>query len=574
MRNIKQGSVLAVRAIAGLHVVTLAWDFVPGQEAKRDKLIGFAIERTELAADGAVFERFWLRGIKRFQKKDEGLPAGSPVPTSEHPVQSFQWGDYIADPKTTYRYRVVQVYGKPMLIDLDQASATTVEITTEGEEGVEQAGAGIRHDIYFNRGVAGSQAYARLFPGMKPDETKPESEQMKWLSRGLYEALLAFIARANGPDFKLRAMLYEFHYAPVGEAFARAEATGADVQIRYEAQSYKAVNEAMIAETGIGDFCKPQKSRGGIRHNKFIVLLHKTVPVAVWTGSTNISAGGIFGHSNVGHAVWNREIAQRYLDYWERLAAPAVKPAELKAANLAVEATPGPDAAPPADRILTLYSLRDDAPDKHAPDKPNLLTLRWYANRMAAAKRIMCMTFAFNFDPIFQTALDKPSDALRYLVFDKAIDSAVETDVTRTGNTVVAVGAKLEAGDLEHFLGEVLTGFNNNQYIHDKFILIDPLGDDPVVVTGTANFSGPSQDANDENMLVIRGNKRVGDIYFGEFMRIFDHLYSRYVVEKLHAAGKLDPNAGYLKENTEDWLTSHFKPGSPKEKRRRFFMGA
>jgi hydrogenase maturation factor HypF (carbamoyltransferase family) len=43
MRNIKQGTVLAVRAIGGLHVVTLAWDFVPGQEAKRDALLGFAI---------------------------------------------------------------------------------------------------------------------------------------------------------------------------------------------------------------------------------------------------------------------------------------------------------------------------------------------------------------------------------------------------------------------------------------------------------------------------------------------------------------------------------------------------
>jgi phosphatidylserine/phosphatidylglycerophosphate/cardiolipin synthase-like enzyme len=193
---------------------------------------------------------------------------------------------------------------------------------------------------------------------------------------------------------------------------------------------------------------------------------------------------------------------------------------------------------------------------------------------MASAQRIMCMTFAFNFDAIFQTALAKPSDALRYLLFDKALESTVETDVTRTGNTVVAVGAKLEKGNLENFLGEVLTGFNKNQYIHDKFILIDPLGDDPTVVTGTANFSGPSQDTNDENMLVIRGNKRVADIYFGEFMRIFDHLYSRYVVEKLHAAGRLDPNSGYLKEKTEDWLTSHFKPGGPKEKRRRFFMGA
>ena len=575
MRKVEQGQVLAVRAIAGLHVVTLAWDFVPGQEAKRDKLLGFAIERTQLAANGTVFERFWLRGIKRFQNKDQGLPPGSPVPTSEHPVQSFQWGDYIADPKTTYRYRVVPVYGKPNLIELDDASSTTVEITTEGEEGKEQAGSGTRHDIYFNRGVAGSQAYARLFPDMKPDETKPESEQMKWLSRGLYEALLAFIARASGPAFKLRAMLYEFHYAPVGEAFKKAAAAGADVKICYEAQSYKDVNEAMIAATAIGALCQPQKSRGGVRHNKFIVLVHNDAPVAVWTGSTNISAGGIFGHSNVGHALWNRDIAQRYLDYWTRLADPNVKPSKLKEANLAVEPTPGPDDPPPADRILTLYCLRDDEPPKPpAPEKPNLQTLRWYAKRMAGAQRIMCMTFAFNFDPIFQTALDQPSDALRYLVFDKALETAVETEVTRTGNTVVAVGAKLEKGDLEEFLGEVLTGFNKNQYIHDKFILIDPLGDDPTVVTGTANFSGPSQDSNDENMLVIRGNKRVADIYFGEFMRIFDHLYSRYVVEKLHAAGKLDPKSGYLKEKTEDWITSHFKAGSPKEKRRRFFMGA
>src|SRR5437879_11861422 len=91
MRNIKQGSVLAVRAIAGLHVVTLAWDFVPGQEAKRDKLIGFAIERTELDADGAVFERLWLRGIKWFQKKDEGLLAGSAIPPVGITGQSVRW---------------------------------------------------------------------------------------------------------------------------------------------------------------------------------------------------------------------------------------------------------------------------------------------------------------------------------------------------------------------------------------------------------------------------------------------------------------------------------------------------
>ena len=70
------------------------------------------------------------------------------------------------------------------------------------------------------------------------------------------------------------------------------------------------------------------------------MLIHKDKPVAVWTGSTNISAGGIFGHSNVGHAIWDQDIAQRYLDYWDRLADPDVTREPLVTANLAVEPTP------------------------------------------------------------------------------------------------------------------------------------------------------------------------------------------------------------------------------------------
>jgi hypothetical protein len=82
------------------------------------------------------------------------------------------------------------------------------------------------------------------------------------------------------------------------------------VDIRYE--EYKDVNEEMIASARIKAICKPQKSRTGVRHNKFIVLIENDKPIAVWTGSTNISAGGIFGHSNVGHAIWDETIAESY----------------------------------------------------------------------------------------------------------------------------------------------------------------------------------------------------------------------------------------------------------------------
>jgi phosphatidylserine/phosphatidylglycerophosphate/cardiolipin synthase-like enzyme len=383
----------------------------------------------------------------------------------------------------------------------------------------------------------------------------------------LFEALTNFIKRASGRDagdYQLRAMLYEFHYLPVGQAFKEAADAGADVDIRYEAQSYKEDNEAMIKKARIKRLCGPQKSRAGIRHNKFIVLVRKGKPVAVWTGSTNISAGGIFGHSNVGHEIWNGEIAQRYLDFWERLAAPDVKASALKEANLEVEPTPEPHAAPPKDRMLTLYCPRDDKGDE--------VTLEWYAGLVGGAKRMACVSFAFNLDKNFHDVLVKNDGALRYAVFDKNPGATFEDEIVRIKNTVIAPGAILKKGDMENFLGEKLTGFNRNLYIHDKFILIDPLGDDPVVVTGTANFSKPSQYQNDENMLVVRDNKRVADIYFGEFMRIFDHLYSRYIVKKLTAAGKNDPNAGFLKEKSQDWVPQNFKEG-PKQLRRKYFMG-
>jgi len=51
-------------------------------------------------------------------------------------------------------------------------------------------------------------------------------------------------------------------------------------------------------------------------------------------------------------------------------------------------------------------------------------------------------------------------------------------------------------------------------------MLRDPFGDDPRVAEGSVNFSDQSVNDNDENMLLIRGNERVADIYFTEFNRL------------------------------------------------------
>jgi phosphatidylserine/phosphatidylglycerophosphate/cardiolipin synthase-like enzyme len=528
--------------------------------AELKNLQGFAIERTELDSNGNTVEHYMLRGIKRYRHKDEGMAPGTPVPLDEHPVQTFQWADYTPKPGTHYRYKVTPLDGTPKNLQPRVAAESVVDITTEAEIGA-AGNPGIQHDIYFNRGVIGSQHYARKFENAEPDPTNPASPEMKWLSRGLYEGLLKFIALAKDEHYALRCAFYEFHYLPVAHALRGAVEAGADVKIIYDAESsYKAENIATLQAADLfhNDIQRPRTVTEGIRHNKFMVLLKDNAPIAVWTGSTNISAGGIFGHSNAGHVVWDGTTAKAYLDYWGRLGENLTS-TKLRAPNRA--ATPTPAGKTPKNSVVPLFSARDE--------KESVETLQWYADRMNDATRIVCFTVAFNLDEVFQQVIGKDNDVLRYIVKDDALANG--ENIGHDRDVLFAGGAYLGEGVLANFLEERDNPLNSNDYIHTKYMLVDPLGDDPLVVTGSANFSRPSQRINDENMLVIRSDKRVSDIYFGEFLRIFDHHYARYVVRVLTQEGNSDPNAGYLKEKAEEWVRPHFNNNSYKNKRRLYF---
>jgi phosphatidylserine/phosphatidylglycerophosphate/cardiolipin synthase-like enzyme len=568
MRHTHSGDSLSIRAIAGNHVVALAWDLKP-EQFDTAHLLGFAVERTEFdgPARTSVIERYFLRGIKRFEDKDKGLPPGTPVPTSEHPIQSFQWGDYTAKPSTAYTYRLVPTTGTPKALTLRDDLAISVDVETEPLHGDV-------HSIFFNRGAAGSQAYAREFPNPIPKTDDPTVPQNVWLSRGLYEALTGFIRRAKDATYGLRAALYEFHYAPVGAAFKAALDRNVDVKILYDDPNYGGPNRAMINRVGLSKVCAPRKSGGAQKHNKFIVLLRNGKPIEVWTGSTNISDGGIFGHSNVGHSVRDEQVAGQYLAYWNGLCNPIQPPpgggtpfSETRAdpgpSGLITRnnhASPTPPGNPPSGSITALFSPRDGA------------TLQWYADRMASAGQVVCFMVAFTLAKNFEPFLEADSNVLRFVLSDKQLKQGPL--ITKDRDVVYAAGAKFEKGELPNFVAEKLTGLNRNLYIHDKFMLIDPLGDDPTTITGSANFSGASQTGNDENMLIIRGDQRVADVYFGEFMRLFDHLYARYLAKKIKAEqkkAKPKKGAGYLRPDAS-WVADHFGAGT-KSRRRQFFHG-
>ena len=88
---------------------------------------------------------------------------------------------------------------------------------------------------------------------------------------------------------------------------------------------------------------------------------------------------------------------------------------------------------------------------------------------------------------------------------------------------------------------------------------MDPLSRDPIVVTGSANFSDDSTNDNDENMLIIRGEQRVADIYFTEFNRLFNHYYFRSVYEALKKAQKANADVSAFLAEDEGWLDKYKK---------------
>ena len=130
-------------------------------------------------------------------------------------------------------------------------------------------------------------------------------------------------------------------------------------------------------------------------------------------------------------------------------------------------------------------------------------------------------------------------------------------------------------GAVLHHSDECLTGLTTFvDYIHTKYMIIDALTDNPSVFCGSANFSAASTDKNDENMLLIQGDSGVADVYVTEYMRLFDHFYSR---------DKYNDNAGKISSGEpggnkwgdvvadETWLQPYFDPSSQLYKERLMF---
>ena len=552
-----------VRAIGGSHTVLLAID---ATKQARKGLLGFAIKRTGAGRSS------WLRGLKVFQDVVPKPKPGRSYSTLEHPIQSFLWGYYGAEPCNSYEFIIRPVYGKPG--DLRYGDDVTITVNTENEdEG--------KHAVFFNRGAIASQAFADRFGNQGPKNAKdPKDPATAWLSRGLLEAALHFINDTQAGE-TLRVAAYEFSYPAILDALKEAYDRGVDIIVVYEAgkgtvkgkrqdtQATKANRKAIKAARLPDEMLRKRTKRNAIPHNKFMVRLSDDASrVAVWTGSTNFTPSGFLGQTNVGHIVRDGTLAQKYIAYWNQLAGDA----EWQGLRDWTEANnPNPAGATAANSVVDVFSPRR-----------NDSMLDWYATRIGAAKGSVMFTAAFGVNAKLAPALAKSKPFLRFILMEKPLSGKARPLLAHEPNVVLANGAALGKKTLKAkipgwkldkwFLDEGHYRYEGFVfYIHTKVLLIDPLSDDPVVISGSANFSKNSLVNNDENMLIVRGNTRVADIYMTEFDRIFRHFYFRNIANKLALQKRPQKKIIFL-DPTDDWVKQNFGARPLKSKRRKMFF--
>lgn len=565
---------LKVSVVAGTHVVLMAFDM---EDAAAKKLRGFAVSRS-----GGSGAQGWLCGIKYFPSLLEHTPdTGAEFSSREQPIQSFLWSDYRAEPGVQYEFTVVALCGA---VDaMEEAHTVKFKVKTEKENDPKSA-----HAVWFNRGAVASHELASEFKNkhitkamvndVSADGQLGDAE-VRWLSRGLAEACLAFINGAKAGE-GLRVCAYEFTYQPILWALKRARLRGVDVQIVYhdtkkpKDANVKAITEAKLPKS----ICHP-RTRTSIPHNKFIVKLVKNKPREVWTGSTNFTDTGFYGQTNVGHLVRDAKVAKTYLAYWD-LVKQDLTHGEMTPQTMALTANPANAIA--HDSIQLVYSPRTTD-----------IMLDWYGLRVRDAGAMALMTLPFNVVPQVMSAMDAKSDSLRLVILENEQTAEINAAEKRNKGRLVFSNGELFGKKLTRnprggakyrpvahypvdkwFIEEELARPINSGhvfFVHSKILVIDPLSDDPLICSGSANFSTNSLIANDENMLLIRGEMRVADIYMTEFDRIFRHFYARNATNEIAAHGSSSKNPLHLDESF-DWIASNFKVGSYKNYRRLAFF--
>jgi len=492
-----------------------------------DSIVGFRIERRDLHTGHITLLN---NRIPPTANLNTVPPEG--IASDLSPIRRCMWTDHSIDTGSKVAYRVT-----PMVADGQSFKALEDQASDWGQSTAGADAAASDVAAWFNRGTLMSQVVSRMVGGnvsvaslksLRGKLEDPGYPGRRYLSGQARHAMLDFLAKADLAGNSICAAIYEINDQELVDAL---KVFGPRAKVLIGNGSATGPNTAgELAAAGVQVSHRDLSGKGESSpsvHNKFVVELDKQGKHAlrVLTGSTNWTTTGLCTQLNNVLVINRPATAERFHRQWRMLLeAGDDMPPELRASN----------SQPFEDGNITTWFA---ATSRQAEFQPVLEAI---AN---ARQGVLFLMFTPGESPLLKALLERVAagDGL----YVRGIVSTV--NATKNG-TIEAQKAQVISNEspegtfhqevllpdgvkpdnlppwaLEEFQRRLYLPAHLNAIIHSKTIVIDPFSDDCVVVTGSHNFSPAASRNNDENLVIIRGDRALAQAYAVHVEGIYDH---------------------------------------------------
>jgi phosphatidylserine/phosphatidylglycerophosphate/cardiolipin synthase-like enzyme len=536
---------------------------------------GFELSRKETATN----EETILDSFVGFA--GDTAPPGTRRPSTEWPIQRFMWSDY-APPRKEVCYRAVPLVGPKEQLVPDKAQAIgwsdPVTVTPDVGDGI---------SAFFNRGIVATQWLSRELrerggqtrANLTEAIEKPGDRIRKFLGGGVLWRLPRLLAEAEQSGGEIHAALFELNDEELIDALGafgpRAHVLLAN-GTKDEDENADARAKLRAKHVDVRDRLVHTSSH--FAHNKFLVVSDDGgTPISVWTGSTNWTITGLCTQSNNAVLIENADVAAWYRDAWDELVKAAnAYPDELFKANDVVRTT---DLTGAASAQAWFAPVRGTVDLESARQRIN-----------EAEQGILFLMF--NPGPVgtlLNDIVERTSAASDTYNSDLHIHGVVNQDPSTKKHPV----GLLHRGELtEADIDVVLPAAVDEDYafwleelnysmvmVHSKCIVVDPFGAKPAVMTGSHNMGPKASGKNDDNLVIIDGQRRLAEAFAVYIMGVYNQYRWRYY-QRLAEKGEIDATlaeadaaptwAGLVDDDT--WQRKYFKKGGPERRELTFWL--
>lgn len=241
-------------------------------------------------------------------------------------------------------------------------------------------------------------------------------------------------------------------------------------------------------------------SRTGIMHNKFILFDTESSDAndpLVWTGATNLTDGQINIDANNVVIIQDQSLARAYKIEFE----------EMWGSN-----APSPNST----RSRFGFTKKNNTPHEFLINGKRIEC--YFSPTDGVNSRIVQNINTASHDLSIATMLMTRNEMADAIAARSSAGVAVNVLTNSESNNGATVNTILEAALGTHYTFDDVT----NGIMHNKYMVVDQdaVSSDPLVLTGSHNWSAAADNDNDENTLVIH-DATIANIYYQNFVKRF-----------------------------------------------------